>query len=255
MNEVQIFSNSEFGEIRTVMIDGEPWFVAKDISEKLGYAKPANMVKLVDAEDKRNVRSSDLEPRSKGVVYQISMVNESGLYAAIFGSKQENAKKFKAWVTKEVLPSIRKTGSYGQPQLPDNPMKLLEIHYEALKQVDKKVDSVSEEVNTVKSDLQALKMDLPILPVEADRITEAVKKKGVAVLGGKESNAYNNRSIRQKVYNNIYSNLKYNFGVKSYKSIKRSQCDRAIEIIQKYEPPFFLSEMIQNENAQRNMKL
>ena len=101
MNDVQIFNNPDFGEIRTVIIDGEPWFVSKDISDKLGYAKPANMVKLVDEDDKRNLRGSDLEPGSKA---QISAVNE-------------NAKKFKKWVTSEVLPSIRKTGSYTTPQL------------------------------------------------------------------------------------------------------------------------------------------
>lgn len=112
---------------------------------------------------------------------------------------------------------------------------------------------IKEEVSGIKSDLQALKMDLPILPIEADKITEAVKKKGVAVLGGKQSNAYQNRNLRQKMYNNLYANLKYNFGVKSYKSIKRSQCDKAVEIIQKYEPPFFLSQQIEQANAQINL--
>ena len=67
MNDIQIFNNPEFGEIRTMIIDDEPWFVSKDISDKLGYAKPANMVKLVDDDDKRNVRSSDLEPSSKEI--------------------------------------------------------------------------------------------------------------------------------------------------------------------------------------------
>ena len=109
------------------------------------------------------------------------------------------------------------------------------------------------EVDSIREDLESLKMDLPILPIEADKITEAVRKKGVAVLGGKQSNAYNNRGLRQKLYNNLYSNLKYNFGVKSYKSIKRSQCDKAIEIIQRYEPPFFLTVMIDNENSQHTM--
>lgn len=111
------------------------------------------------------------------------------------------------------------------------------------------------EVEEIRSDLEALKMDLPILPIEADKITEAVKKKGVAILGGKQSNAYNNRNLRQKLYNNLYANLKYNFGVKSYKSIKRSQCDKAIEIICRYEPPFFLAQMIENENAQQTLDL
>lgn len=109
------------------------------------------------------------------------------------------------------------------------------------------------EVDSIREDLESLKMDLPILPIEADKITEAVRKKGVAVLGDKQSNAYNNRGLRQRLYNDLYSNLKYNFGVKSYKSIKRSQCDKAIEVIQRYEPPFFLTVMIDNENSQHTM--
>lgn len=135
-----------------------------------------------------------------------------------------------------------------QPQLPqttDGKIALLAQGHVELK----------EEIDTVKADLEAFKMDLPILPIEADRITEAVKKKGVSVLGGKQSNAYKNRGIRQKAYNNIYANLKYNFGVKTYKSLKRSQCEQAVEIIRKYEPPFFLLEQINNVNAQQTLDL
>ncbi|MCD7724270.1 MAG: ORF6C domain-containing protein [Clostridiales bacterium] len=249
MNDIQIFNNPDFGEIRTIMIDDEPWFVAKDISDKLGYAKPANMVKLVDGDDKSTISSSILEPEVKKQAYNISIVNESGLYAAIFGSKQENAKKFKKWVTSEVLPSLRKTGSYStQKQLPmstDEKIQLIAQGY----------TEVREEIKSVRDDLEALKMDLPILPIEADRITEAVRKRGVACLGGKQSSAYQNRGLRQKLYNNLYANLKYNFGCKSYKSIKRSQTDRAIEIIQRYEPPFFLQQTIENENAQERLDI
>ena len=113
---------------------------------------------------------------------------------------------------------------------------------------------LNQRMDNIQADLEALKMDLPILPIEADKITEAVKKKGVSVMGGKQSNAYNSRSIRQKVYNNLYANLKYNFGVKSYKSIKRSQCDKAIEVINAYQPPFFLAQMIDNCNAQQSFE-
>lgn len=112
---------------------------------------------------------------------------------------------------------------------------------------------LNKRVDDIQAEVEALKMDLPILPIEADKITEAVKKKGVAVLGGKQSNAYQNRNLRQKMYNNLYANLKYNFGVKSYKSIKRSQCDKAVEIIQRYEPPFFLAQQIEQANAQMNL--
>lgn len=251
MNEVQIFDSIEFGKIRTVVIDDEPWFIAKDISESLGYSQTANMLKIVDLEDKKKVASSDLDGTFSKYSVGITVINESGLYASIFGSKLESARKFKRWVTKEVLPSIRKTGAYNTNQLPQTPMQLLELHYEALKQVDKKVDEVSDEVKELRDDIEAVKMDLPILPIEADKITVAVKKKGVEVLGGKSSSAYNDRSLRQKLYNDLYSNLKYNFGVKSYKSIKRSQCDEAIKIIGQYMPPYFLAAMIDDANQQQ----
>ena len=83
------------------------------------------------------------------------------------------------------------------------------------------------------------------------KITEAVKRKGTLVLGGKESNAYNSRSIRQKVYSNIHSNLRYQFQVKSYKAIKRSQVEQAVKIIGEYKPPVFLKNEIDTENAQQ----
>lgn len=111
MGELKIFESKEFGKIRTVMIEGDPWFVAKDISDSLGYTKTFSMTKLIDDDDRKNISSSILEEGYKQS-YQIGIVNESGLYAAIFGSKLESAKRFKKWVTSEVLPTIRKTGTY-----------------------------------------------------------------------------------------------------------------------------------------------
>ena len=115
MNDLQIFSNEEFGEVRTITKDGEPWFVAKDISDKLGYAQTSNMMKRIDDED---FISSKLD----GMNMNSILINESGLYSAIIGSKLESAKRFKHWVTSEVLPSIRKNGGYiaGQESLSDD---------------------------------------------------------------------------------------------------------------------------------------
>lgn len=248
MNGIQIFNNPEFGEIRTMIIDDEPWFVSKDISDKLGYAKPANMVKLVDDDDKRNVRSSDLEPSSKGTVYQVSMINESGLYAAIFGSKQENAKKFKKWVTSEVLPSIRKTGAYGQARLPMTIPEQIQI-------IAQGYGELHEEVQTIKKDLEDFKNDMPILGVEESKITNAVKRKGVECLGGKESNAYNDRSVRGRLYSDLHNQLRRQFGVSTYKAIKRNQADTAVSIIQCYVPPLVLSETIDTLNAQQALNI
>ena len=112
-NELQIFNNSDFGNIRVVENGGEPWFVGKDIATILGYAKPENAIaNHVDDEDKTStlIQGSGSNYKSKAI-----LINESGLYSLILSSKLPSAKKFKRWVTGEVLPSIRKTGSYGKP--------------------------------------------------------------------------------------------------------------------------------------------
>ena len=113
MNELKVFNNDEFGSIRTWVVDDEPWFVGKDIATILGYAKPENAIaNHVDDEDKTStlIQGSGSNYKSKAI-----LINESGLYSLILSSKLPSAKKFKRWVTGEVLPSIRKTGSYGKP--------------------------------------------------------------------------------------------------------------------------------------------
>ena len=109
MNELMVFNNAEFGKIRTIEINGEPWFVGKDVASALGYAKPRNAIAThVDEEDKKDAPiQGDL-----GGTQEMTIINESGVYALIFGSKLPNAKKFKHWVTSEILPTIRKTGTY-----------------------------------------------------------------------------------------------------------------------------------------------
>ncbi len=132
-------------------------------------------------------------------------------------------------------------------QKPKTPIQLLELEFEAIKQVEEKVDAVND-------DLQAFKMDMPILGIECDRITAAVKKKGVNCLGGKDSNAYQDKSLRAKVYSDIYGQLKREFGLSaSYKAIKRSQTDMAVAIIEAYELPMALAEDINDLNAQMVM--
>lgn len=108
MTDMQVFSNDEFGTVRGTMIDGEPWLVGKDVAERLLYSNPQKAIRdHVEAEDK-GVNELD----TPGGKQMVVMINESGLYSLIFGSKLEKAKKFKHWVTSEVLPTIRKTGGY-----------------------------------------------------------------------------------------------------------------------------------------------
>lgn len=111
MNELQVFSNSEFGNIRTVTIDGVPWFVGKDIADALGYVNTRKaLVDHVDGEDKGVTNCDTL-----GGTQRMVVINESGMYSLILSSKLPSAKKFKHWVTSEVLPAIRKTGHYEAP--------------------------------------------------------------------------------------------------------------------------------------------
>ena len=111
MNEISIFKNPTFGEVRTLTINNEPWFVGKDVAEVLGYTNPSKaLADHVDADDKLNNETLLSLGQRGGWI-----INESGLYALIFGSKLETAKAFKRWVTSEVLPAIRKTGYYQMP--------------------------------------------------------------------------------------------------------------------------------------------
>lgn len=244
-NEMKIFNNPEFGEIRTVIIEGEPWFVGIDIAKSLGYKRPSDAVySIVEEGDSVKHGISDM----KGHTQQTTVINESGLYSLIFGSKLESAKKFKKWVTSEVLPSIRKTGAYGRAQLPqttDGKIALLAQGHIELR----------EEIESVRQELDEFKQDMPLLAVECDRITTAVHKRGVDALGGKKSNAYKDASLRGKVYQDIHRELKRQFGVSTYKAIKRSQCETAVSIITEYELPIVLQEQIRDCNAQMSMEV
>ena len=107
-NELMIFNNPEFGQVRTIEIDKEPWFVGKDVAEALGYKNPRQALATNVDDDDRGVHSVDTPSGQQNM----TIINESGLYSLILSSKLPNAKAFKHWVTSEVIPSIRKTGSY-----------------------------------------------------------------------------------------------------------------------------------------------
>ena len=117
MSELQIFKNAEFGSVRTVTVEGEPHFVAKDVAEILGYSNPRDAInKHVDEEDKGVAKCDTL-----GGKQELTVINESGLYSLILSSKMPNAKHFKRWVTSEVLPTIRRHGLYAMDEVLANP--------------------------------------------------------------------------------------------------------------------------------------
>lgn len=240
MNELQIFNSEEFGDIRTVTINNEPWFVGKDVATALGYAKPLNALSAhVEKDDSLKQGITDSLGREQETIF----INESGLYALIFGSKLESAKRFKHWVTSEVLPAIRKTGAYQKPMTTDQKIQLL-----AQGNVE-----LTEKIEKVNDDLQEFKKDMPLLALECQKITRAKNQKVVPLTGGKSAPAYKNKSLMHKVYGDIDSQLRREFGVNTYKAIKRNQCDLAIRIIESYKLPMFLQKEIDAENAQMRL--
>lgn len=140
MNELQIFSNKEFGEIRTVQLNSETYFVGKDVAEALGYERATKAIQdHVDAEDKDAVPIQD----SIGRMQNTPVINESGLYSLILSSKLESAKRFKHWITSEVLPSVRKHGGYiaGQEDMSDEELlsRALLMAQSKIEERDKKI--------------------------------------------------------------------------------------------------------------------
>ena len=240
MNDLRIFDSPEFGQVRTMMIDGEPWFVGKDVADILEYQNSPKAIRdHVDEEDKLTERIV-----MSGQNREAILINESGLYSLILSSKLPNAKKFKHWVTSDVLPAIRRTGTYAAPLTTAQQIQLL-----AQGNVD-----LANRIEGVENKVESLENDMPLYSCEVDEIQGHVKRKAVKVLGGKDSEAYQDASIRASVFKDMYGQLKREYGcVASYKSIKRRYIADVHEFIDRYELPTVLSEQVQHANAQLSM--
>lgn len=232
MNELQIFNSEEFGEVRTVVLNSEPMFCLADVCKALDIKNATDVAKRLDDDERTRL--------NLGRQGETNFVTESGLYAVILRSDKPNAKKFRKWITGEVLPSIRKTGSYGKPMTTAEKIQLLAQGNEEL----------SGRVEKVEDKIDSLENDMPLYGCEIDEIQKHVKRRGVDILGGKQSESYRDRSIRSSVYSDIYSQLKRKYGcVASYKSIKRKYIADAHEFIDCYTAPVFLQEQISCANA------
>lgn len=238
MNNLKVFNNEEFGEIRTVTMEDKTYFVGSDVAKALGYAIPHKAVQT----HCKGVLKWNI-PTSSGN-QDMLLVTEGDLYRLIMKSKLPSAEKFESWVMDEVLPSIRRTGSYAVPMSTGEQIQLLAKGNVELGQ---RVDKVEDKV-------RSLEDDMPLYGCEIDEVQKHVRRKGVDVLGGKNSEAYHDGSIRSKVYSDIYSQLKREYGcVSSYKSIKRKYIADIHDFIDCYELPTILEEMITDLNAQRRL--
>jgi prophage antirepressor-like protein len=237
MDNLQIFSNSEFGEIRTALVNDEPMFCLIDICKALEIKNATDVAKRLDEDELTRL---NLGSRAG----ETNFITESGLYAVILRSDKPNAKKFRKWVTSEVLPSIRKTGGYSMPKTTSGQIQLLAQGYTELEQA----------VNSIKEDMTELKDNTPLYGCEIDEVKQHVNRKGVIVLGGKDSEAYKDGSIRSSVYSDIYKQLKREFGcVTTYKSIRRKYIDNVHKFIDDYALPMALAEQVKEANAQISM--
>lgn len=217
MNELQIFTNEEFGEIRTVQLNNETYFVGKDVAEALGYVDPSSAVsKNVDTEDKTTLL---LEQDGSNYKSKTTVISESGLYALIFGSKLESAKRFKHWVTSEVLPAIRKTGSYEMEQYSPE-MKAILMHDKKLVKMDERVTDLENNTTIDYGQQQAL----------GDIVNRVV----IEALGGKESPAY--REISKKVFAECNRDLKHYFNVNARNNVPKKRFDEAVEYVKNWKP-------------------
>ena len=229
MGQLKIFESEEFGQVRTVMRDGEVWFIARDVAEALGYANASDAIsKHVDREDKGIAKCDTL-----GGTQELTVLNESGLYSLILSSKLGSAKRFKRWVTSEVLPAIRKTGSYE--------MSRLSKEMRAILNCDERIVIIDDRVTNLENHMT---IDYGEQVVLGDEVNKAV----LDALGGKYSNAYN--EIGKKVFAECNRDLKHYFHVNARNNVPKKRYYEALEYIQEWKPCTNTQIQIRDCNAQ-----
>lgn len=219
MNELQVFKNEEFGEVRSLTLNDEPWFVGKDVADILGYTNSRKAISdHVDYEDKGVTKCDTL-----GGKQDLTIINESGLYSLILSSKLPTAKKFKRWVTSEVLPAIRKTGSY---QIPDNPMDALKLMFEAQTQTNDKVEHIQEDVKELKDNKLLNPGQYNYLGTQIRKRVRAIKEVRKLNLTAKQNS---------KLYSFINRDLNKYVGIRTRSQFKEKDFEKALNFISEWD--------------------
>lgn len=230
MNSLQIFNSEEFGEIRTVIIDGEPWFCMTDICKALEISNTSQAKTRLNADGVITNEVID----SIGRKQNANFVNEPNMYKLIFQSRKESAERFTDWVTSEVLPTIRKTGSYQKPMTVAEQIQLLaqgnQDHEERIEKLE----------NTMTIDYGQQKY-----------LGDLVSRVVIEVLGGKKSNAYD--EIGKKVFAERNRDVKTYFDVNARNNIPKLRYQEAVEYIKEWQPCTNTKMMIRDCNAQITM--
>ena len=219
-NEVQVF-NFETSRVRTLNLEVVIWFVGKDVADTLGYSASRNALsKHVDNDDKLTHQIS-----ASGQKREMTLINESGLYSLILSSKQPNAKKFKRWVTSEVLPTIRQTGGY---QLaPKDPMQVLELMFQSLKMQDYRQERLERKINSIQ-DSQTISGDQELV------LRQIRNEKAVQILGYKGNARY--QALSRMVFARISKEFKSKFSIPRYNALLAKDFEKAKRYLMKWEP-------------------
>ena len=223
MNELKVFQNEEFGEVRSLVINDEPWFVGKDVAKALGYENPSKAIRDHVEEEDKKVGVQNVTPYisdNLGRKQYPTFINESGVYSLIFGSKLPSAKKFKHWVTSEVLPTLRKTGKY---EIPKDPMSALKLMFEAQTQTNEKVEKHDQRI-------AELENNALLTPGQYNYLSKAVQRKVAQIkkeLGWKLQSKQNSQ-----LYRSINRDLDRYLGVKTRSQLRIKDFDKALQFIE-----------------------
>lgn len=228
MNELQFFNSEEFGEIRTAEIDGKPYFVGTDVAKALGYNNPRDAV----SRHCKGVVKRDT-PTSSGI-QSMSYINEGDLYRLIMKSKLPSAEKFESWVMDEVLPIIRKTGSYHKP------LTIVE-----------QIQVIATGFLDHEERLNRLENTMTIDYAQQESIRDLVSSVVIAHLGGKESNAY--KEIGKKVFAECNRDIKTYFAVNARNNIPKLRFKESMEYVRNWHPCTNTVMMIRDCNAQMSI--
>lgn len=227
---LQIFNNSEFGQIRTVIVDSEPMFCLADVCKALEITHITDVKNRLKQDGVGTAEVIDNIGRKQNATF----INESNLYKTIFQSRKESAERFTEWVTSEVLPSIRKTGSYQKPLSTQEMMRI------QLGMIDDVSDRVTKLENTMNIDYG-----------QQHSLGELISSRVIELVGGKKSNAY--REIGRKVFTEINHDYKDYFNVNARGNTPRLKYEEAVEYVKNWIPSTNTMTMIKDCNAQVTM--
>lgn len=218
MNELQTFNFEEL-PVRTLTVNEEPFFVGKDVAEILGYSNTRDaLYRHVDGEDKDVVKLDTLGGKQSQTI-----INESGLYSLIFSSKLESAKRFKRWVTSEVLPTLRKTGTY---QIPNDPMQALKLMFEATEQT-------KEEIATVKADVIDIKENQKLDTGDYNLLSRTINQRVAHI---QKIHAITNQKQRSELFRDINSEVKKMTGATSRTNVRQKHFDDVLSMVANWFP-------------------